>query len=382
MRMTRILIVDDSVLYRKILQEALNPLPGVEVAGTAANGSIALKKMAQLHPDLLILDVEMPGMDGLQVLQQVQETFPDTGVLMLSSHTTKGAQVTIDALDLGAFDFITKPDTGSMEGNIDSLRRELRFALHSFVRMQTIHRLVHSRSRNSSTQAPVSQLLTSHAAHSSSGSQSPSPSAQGLDVVGLGISTGGPVALTTILPTIPENIGVPFFVVQHMPPGFTRALAAKLNSLSALRVCEAEHGQNVQANTVYIAPGGKQMQVVNHSPGVRAVVHVTDDPPENNCKPSVDYLFRSLAQVYGPRAIGVIMTGMGTDGTQGLIQLKEKGALVIAQDEATSTVYSMPKRPVEKGVVDVILPLDRIVGQITDWIMPGRVTASFSAEFK
>jgi two-component system chemotaxis response regulator CheB len=182
--------------------------------------------------------------------------------------------------------------------------------------------------------------------------------------IAIGISTGGPVALAKLIPNIPADIGVPIFIVQHMPPMFTDALAAKLNSLGGISVKEAINGEVICANTVYIAPGGKQMKVAALYPGNLLAIQVTDDPPENNCKPSVDYLFRSIARHYGKFATGVIMTGMGCDGTEGLKLMKQNGAMIIAQDESTCAVYGMPKKPVEIGIVDVIAPLDLIAVEI------------------
>ena len=184
------------------------------------------------------------------------------------------------------------------------------------------------------------------------------------EIVGIGISTGGPVALAKMLPKLPDDLDVPILIVQHMPPVFTQSLAKSLRAKCSIEVKEAVDGEPVRANTALIAPGGKQMKIMAGPDGKTRVVRVTDDPPENSCKPSVDYLFRSIAHHYVGRATGVIMTGMGSDGTLGLKLMKRNGATIIAQNEATCTVYGMPKEPTESGIVDVISPLDKIADEI------------------
>lgn len=184
------------------------------------------------------------------------------------------------------------------------------------------------------------------------------------EIVGIGISTGGPNALTRMIPMLPGSLKAPVLIVQHMPPLFTASLANSLNAKSALHVKEAEEGDTIEAGKIYIAPGGKQMKIIAGADGITRKIKITDDPPENSCKPSVDYLFRSIAQYYVGRSTGVIMTGMGSDGSKGLVQMKNNGSFVIAQNEETCTVYGMPKEPIESGIADVVVPLEKIAEEI------------------
>lgn len=340
----RVLIVDDTVLYRKILSDTLGAMPGVDVVGTAANGKIALDKIAQSPPDLVTLDFEMPVMDGLETLRHIHAQYPNIKVLMVSSRSQAGAQVTLSALSLGAFDFVTKPAEGDWKASQESLKRQLEEKLMPLLRTRPV--------------VPASRPVISVSA----GVPKRSAGNQRIDLVAIGISTGGPKALAQMIPKLPGTLRVPVVIVQHMPAMFTAALAQSLNAQSALSVHEAAHGQTLQAGHVYLAPGGKQMRLART--GGLSKIEITDDPPENFCKPAVDYLFRSVAEIYGSRALGVIMTGMGSDGTKGLQAMKEKGAPSLAQDEATSVVYGMPHEAFKAGVVDVVLPLDKIAEEI------------------
>jgi len=347
------LIVDDSAMHRKIVQDVLKAFPFIEVVGVAQNGKIALLKAASLKPDLLTLDIEMPEMDGLEVLEHLKQELPEAVAIMFSAYSKEGARITLRALELGAFDFIFKPSSGNLEENRERFRSEIAPMLETLVRSKRIKPIV-----KETTVHQKEQIITG------SGPMLLRRNSDKSKAVAIGISTGGPVALAKMIPSIPSDIGVPIFIVQHMPPMFTDALASKLNSMGGISVKEAIDGEVIRANTVYIAPGGKQMKVAASDMGNLLVIRVTDDPPENNCKPSVDYLFRSIARHYGKYATGVIMTGMGYDGTEGLKLMKQSGAVVIAQNESTCAVYGMPRKPVEIGIVDVIAPLDLIAEEI------------------
>ncbi|MBN1491253.1 MAG: chemotaxis response regulator protein-glutamate methylesterase, partial [Phycisphaerae bacterium] len=332
----RVLVVDDTVMYRKVISELLDELPGIEVVGAAANGKIALQKIELLHPDLLTLDLAMPEMDGLEVLRRLQDTNTSVGAIMLSAFTTEGADATVAALRLGAFDFVVKPTGRTIDESAQMLRAELRTKIETFARAQSIHRILADAVPSKPPLPPRTDVAERMQRLAMAPHAKPT-------VVALGISTGGPQALTTMLPMLPADLAAGMLIVQHMPPMFTKSLAESLDEKCALHVCEAHDGQAVELGHVLIAPGGKQMRVERADD--RVVARITDDPPENSCKPSVDYLFRSVANVYGASALGIIMTGMGSDGTLGCRLLKRRGATIVTQDEATCVVYGMPKVP-------------------------------------
>lgn len=354
----KVLIVDDTVVYRKIVSDVLAEIPDAEVVGTAHNGKAALLKIKSLQPDLLTLDIEMPEMNGLELLEHLQTDAPDVGAVMLSTLTQKGGAMTMRALELGAFDFIPKPQSGTMADNKAAVKQALRPIVKAFQRSRKIRGAMGGSPLASQPAArsvkPVLRMPRSDPQKRSGPSS----------IVGIGISTGGPNALAQMLPMLPKDIGVPVVIVQHMPPMFTQSLAKSLDGKCQLSVHEAENGEALLPNNVYIAPGGRQMKIVAGPDGRQRMIKITDDPPENSCRPSVDYLFRSIAELYVGRATGVIMTGMGSDGTAGLAQMKNKGAFVIAQNEPTCVVFGMPKEPIQRGIVDVVAPLNQIAKEI------------------
>nr|MBF0223491.1 chemotaxis response regulator protein-glutamate methylesterase [Desulfobulbaceae bacterium] len=352
-RPLRILVVDDTVLYRKVLSETLAQIPDVEVVGTAINGKIALSKIVQLQPDMLTLDFEMPEMDGLEVLRQVRILHPNLKVVMVSAHTKEGAAVTLKALELGALTFITKPDCNNPLESRDALLSQLTPIVQEIAARTLLTQSV-SDSDHPPQQIPNDSTIKNRP-HTLPSSR--------IQVVAIGISTGGPNALAEVIPLLPKNLPVPVVIVQHMPTHFTAVLAETLNQKSALNVVEAVDSMPLEFGTVVLAPGGKQMRVVNKSG--KPHIEINDDPPENHCQPSADYLFRSISQVYGSAALGVIMTGMGADGTLGLRLMKRKGAQVIAQDEQSCVVFGMPGEAINAGVVDLIVPLNQIANEIT-----------------
>jgi len=360
----KILVVDDTILYRKIVSEILSELPGVEIVGTASNGKTAIVRIASLQPDLVTLDIDMPSMDGIEVLEEINRRSYDVGVIMFSSLTHEGSEMTIKALELGAFDFIPKPELDSIEANKQYIRQRFAPMLRSFADQREIKKILSGQAFYKTKKErnfvkpfqikapPVERLV---------GERKKTPS----EIVVIGVSTGGPKALATLVPEIPADINIPILIVQHMPALFTQSLAKSLDSKSALRVKEAQDGDNLIPNTVFIAPGGKQMKIEKRENGAK-ILCICDDPPENSCKPSVDYLFRSVARHFGEKATGIIMTGMGSDGSLGIEEMKARGAFIIAQDEASCTVFGMPKKPIESGLVDVILPLERIAAEIVN----------------
>jgi two-component system chemotaxis response regulator CheB len=358
----RVLVADDSVLFRRVISDALASLPDVEGVGSAPNGKLAVQRVRELKPDLLTLDIEMPEMDGIAVLQALRESREDTMVIVVSALTQRGGQLTMKALEKGASDFITKPDTGGAEASREIILKELAPRVRALAHRREIRKILKDSPRPMPPKPapPAGKTMGTERV-----SKAPAPAAPLMkpEMVLIGVSTGGPNALAQVLPQIPGSIGVPLLVVQHMPPVFTQSLAESLSAKCSLRVREASHGERAEPNTVYIAPGGKQMRLAASAAGIKTI-EVTDDPPENNCKPAVDYLFRSAANRFPGRSMAVILTGMGSDGTLGLRLLKRHGCYVIAQDEATSVVFGMPKAAIDAGVVDVVLPLDTIADRI------------------
>jgi two-component system chemotaxis response regulator CheB len=362
----RVLVVDDTIVYRKAVSDIMEELPEVELVGVAHNGQIAMSKIKTLKPDLLTLDIEMPVMNGLEVLEEIRKNNIKTGAIMLSTLTAEGGEMTMKALELGAFDFILKPQSRNQQEGKNEIKKLIHPMIKAFSRSLVfpahLRKPVPSRpplrpvSRAKITDSNKVSVNKSTIARSNYKGRS--------EIVAIGISTGGPNALTQVLPKLPGNIGVPIVIVQHMPPVFTKSLAASLDKKCALTIKEAVDREPLLENTVYIAPGGKQMKLVASADGLNRQIKITNDPPENSCRPSVDYLFRSVADYYVGRTTAVIMTGMGSDGTLGLNTLKEKGAYIIAQNERTCVVYGMPKAPIESGITDSIVPLDKIADEI------------------
>ncbi|TWT72780.1 Chemotaxis response regulator protein-glutamate methylesterase [Posidoniimonas polymericola] len=343
----KVLVVDDSALYRKIVRDVLSGLEGVEVVGAANNGVIALERIKQLKPDVVTLDVEMPQLDGHGVLKQLANVPNAPKAIMVSAFTAQGAQSTNAALREGAFDFILKPATKSLEMSVQQLRRDLIPKIEACrgAAAPTGTRAVSRPAlRPARPAAPVGRI---------------SPPRR-FDVppriVAIGVSTGGPQALVRLLPRLPANFPCPILLVQHMPPMFTASLAEDLNRRCSLTVSEGRDGQPVRRGEVIIAPGGKHMRVVRQDKD--HVIQITDDAPERNCKPSVDYLFRSVAEVYGAASLGVVLTGMGDDGALGAAELKKKGGQVLSQDESSCVVYGMPKAVFDAGLSDEVASLD------------------------
>jgi two-component system chemotaxis response regulator CheB len=354
----RVLVADDAILFRRVLTDAINSLPDAQVVGSAENGKVALQKVRELRPDLITLDLEMPEMDGLAVLDALRSEALPVEVLVISALSPAGGALTMRALQKGAFDFITKMDAPDPLSGRQALVRELAPRIRTLVSRK--------QQRGVTRSAPVAIARPLPAPAPPWVAAPAISAAAGLrpEMVLIGVSTGGPVALSQLLPAVPADLGVPIFLVQHMPPIFTRSLVENLAPKCAVHMREAADGDVPQPNTIYLAPGGSQMRL-GAGAGGRPVIQITDDPPENNCKPAVDYLFRSAAHHFPGRAMAVILTGMGNDGTLGLRLLKRRGCYVIAQDEASCVVYGMPRSAVEAGVVDAILPLSAIAARIT-----------------
>ena len=365
-----VLVVDDTIVYRKIVSDVLSEIPGVKVVGSANNGKTALHKISSLKPDLITLDIEMPEMNGLQVLEQLREDNIDVSVIMLSTLTVEGGEMTIRALELGAFDFIPKPQAGRMAENKQAVTDQLKPVIEMLLRKKELRSKLRGKRRDNKFPARTGLLETQlkkespgRVVRKPSGVISTVPKSKA-EIVAIGISTGGPNALAQMMPKLPANINVPIVIVQHMPPVFTQSLAKSLNAKCSITVKEAENGELLKPNIAFIAPGGRQMKIVAHADGKNRVIKITDDPPVNSCKPSADYLFASVASHYIGRATGVIMTGMGSDGASGLKKMLGNGASIIAQDQESCTVYGMPKEPVESGTAEIIVPLDSIADEI------------------
>lgn len=348
----RVLVVDDSLIFRHAVAGALSDQPGIRVVGSVRNGLKALEFLAENEADVVTLDVEMPEMDGLASLDAIDEMVRSKklarapGILMLSCHTRVGARQTIEALEKGAFDFVTKPSEGSEEASIARLRRDLVPRIRQFMEAGP-------EARKRPVQIPAARSAVTPSPAQAPGAGTKASNAR---VIAIGVSTGGPRALVDMLPELCRKTSLPILVVQHMPAEFTQSLADSLASRCDHAVREAKNGERVADGVVYIAPGGRHMELSATIGGAPTIL-LTDGPPENGCRPAADVLFRSVAKVYGPDSIAVVMTGMGSDGAASLGALKKAGARILAQDEATSVVWGMPGSAVATGFVDEVVPL-------------------------
>ena len=362
-RKIRVLIVDDAVVIRRIVTDVLSEDPEIEVAGTAANGRIARQKITQVNPDILTLDVEMPEMNGLEALGELRQTHPRLPVIMFSTLTERGANATIEALTLGASDYVTKPaNVGQVAVALQRIREQL---------IPKIKSLCPQRDQAAPCDAGLrrTSLATGRpaVAPAVSAPARPIPAEAAIDVLTIGVSTGGPNALAAIVPHLPGDLPVPVVLVQHMPPMFTKFLAERLNAQSPLTIREASGGEVLQAGTVYIAPGDYHMTVERR--GAHIVTRLNQAPPENSCRPAVDVLFRSVSDTYRSSALAVVLTGMGQDGLRGCEDIKRWGGSVFVQDEATSVVWGMPGFVARAGLADRVLPLQDVAPEIVRRIM-------------
>ncbi len=361
----RVLIVDDSVVVRRYLSTVLGRDPAVEVIATASSGPLALYKIEALAPDLVTLDLEMEEMDGLEVLRQIRRKHPALPVIVFSSKTERGANAALDALALGANDYVQKPSSlGLVAQPVERATEQL------LEKVKLFGSAAPPATSLKPSGATASAVVVEHeaapkpaAAPVSASARGVLPSTRPIAAVAIGASTGGPNALDTLLGALPADLGVPVLVVQHMPPLFTRYLAERLDRRCALRVHEAEHEMPVRAGHIYIAPGDSHMVLDMGGAGLRVLLN--RDEPENSCRPSVDPLFRSVAKVLPGAALGVMLTGMGRDGLEGSRVLHATGAAILAQDKATSVVWGMPGFVVNAGLADAVLPLDEIASAVS-----------------
>ena len=363
--MISVLVVDDSALVRRLVTAVLDEADGIHVVGTAANGEIALRKVDELKPDLVTLDIEMPVMDGLQTLEQLRELYPKLPVIMFSTLTERGASSTLDALERGARDYVTKPaNVGSVTASMDAVRAQL---------VPKIVSLCHR------PDLPGTPALPSQPRRSAAAGPLPGPRqgaaavlrdpGQRIDVLTIGVSTGGPDALTTVLSGLPGDLEVPVLVVQHMPPVFTKHFAERLDSRCALSVSEARAGDPVEPGRVLLAPGDFHMRL--HRAGERTVVSLDQGTREHYCRPSVDVLFRSVVEGYGAHVLALVLTGMGSDGASACGDVVDAGGTVFVQDERTSVVWGMPGAVAGAGLAHRILPVADIASAVSGRVRSG-----------
>jgi two-component system chemotaxis response regulator CheB len=345
------MIVDDSPLVRKLVSDILHRDPDLSVVSTAPNGELALSKIEKYQPDVITMDMEMPGIGGLSAVQQIMDRRP-TPIVMLSAFAKEGAEKTVQALELGAVDFIAKP-TGSLSGGVESIAAPLIDKVKAAAKVRMNRR-----------KAPISVTDFGYGERRSAKTRAYiDRGTQGaVELIAIGASTGGPVALKQMLSLLPEELPAGIVIVQHMPPVFTQAFAKRLDTLCKLRVKEAEEGDSIVPGSALIAPGGYHMTVLRRH--TSHTVHLNRDDPVMGLRPSVDVLLNSVATDYGKRALGVILTGMGRDGAKGMAALKKSGGVVIAQDRDSSVIYGMNREVIEDGNADEVLPIYSIAESI------------------
>jgi len=373
----RVLIVDDSAVMRKIIASALQKEPSIEIAGFAANGIQAIEAIQTCNPDVMTLDIEMPEMDGLTALREIRKVNKYLPIIMFSSLTHKGAQAAVMALTAGASDYVGKPANTSsgIDDAFKVLETELIPKIIGLAKRVKLRKAKEGQLPNTPARTysaiSLAPLTTNKPLATSKPISSPTSKvnqaisgvlAKPAEAVCIGVSTGGPEALMQVFSGFNAPISVPIFIVQHMPADFTALLAARLSSVGVMTVKEAEEGEIAEPGVAYMAPGGFHMTLSR--PGTKTILHLNTEAPENSCRPAVDVLFRTAAQVYGSNLLAVILTGMGYDGLKGTETIKEKGGQLIAQDEATSVIWGMPGAVVQAGLADVVLPIDKIADEI------------------
>lgn len=340
----KVMVVEDSNFMRKATAALLSSDPGIQVVSTVSSGEETLEKLPSVKPDVITLDVNMPGMDGIETLGKIMKSQP-TPVIMFSGYTKKGAEVTLEALNKGAIDFVTKPH-GPLSLDLSSVRDELvEKVLASFIAKAAVRKWKVSATEVSRAQK-VERL-----------------SAPGESILFIASSTGGVQALSRVVPFLPADFPMPLLIVQHMPPLFTGSLASSLDMSSKLSVKEAESGDVLSAGNVYIAPGGWQTIIRNE--GGKKVLHLEDAPSDTSLKPCADISMDSISTQYGADSVALILTGMGNDGTEGAKLIKNKGGRVIVQNEATSIIFGMPGSVIEAGLSDAVLPIDKIAEHLS-----------------
>jgi two-component system chemotaxis response regulator CheB len=407
----KVLVVDDTIVYRKILKDLIDGVPGASVNGTASNGRLALARLEHTPADLVVLDIEMPEMNGLEALTEIKKRWPHIGVVIVSASNRSQADLTMEALSRGALDFVPKAEGADATQNREQMQRQLAAVIRGFAgrvnalrartggapgATDTASRFVAADTASKLTAAaPAPALRPSQrpGATTAAGSSAGMPGAKTLgagrpaalealmlpesaraalptriDAVVVGSSTGGPQALTEFIPGLPEDLGVPVLVVQHMPPVFTASLAKSLDNKAKLRVHEAADGQLIEPNNVYIAPGGRHMVVRAEPATGKRIIGLNDGPPENSVRPAVDVLFRSVALAYDARVLSVILTGMGEDGARGVRTLKQRGCYSITQTEESCVIYGMPRAVDQAGLSDESLALPLIAARVSSLV--------------
>lgn len=356
MKRIRVLVVDDSTVIRRLLTDVLSEDPEIELVGTAPNGRIALAKLPQLNPDLVTLDMEMPELDGLGTLRELRKSYPKLPVIMFSTLTQRGATSTLDALAQGATDYVTKPaNVGSVTAAVQNVRQQL------LPRIKALF----PRPEEATAARPPAPIRPAAALRFAK-----SAGPVRCDAIVIGSSTGGPQALATVISKLPATLPVPILIAQHMPPVFTHHLACRLTQEGNIPVREAIDGEIVKPGAAWVAPGNFHLEVRRDGAVVRTVLH--QGPAENSCRPAVDVLFRSAAAAYGKNCLAVVLTGMGRDGLRGAEEIAAVGGTVLAQDEATSVVWGMPRAVAEAGLARRILPLSSIAEELTQYAAVGR----------
>ncbi len=364
-KVIKVLIVDDSAFMRKAIGMMLESDPNIKVIGTARDGEEGVEKVKTLNPDLVTMDIEMPRMDGLTALREIMNSNP-VPVIMLSSLTTDGASATLDAFELGAVDFIPK-QLSFVSLDIVKIKEDLLKKIKDIARRKNILMAQYRRKKFNQIKFGVGTKDTK-ISHISSGTtlrRGISRRNHPIRMIAIGSSTGGPPALQAVITKLPRNLPVGILIAQHMPPQFTKSMADRLDSLSQVRVIEAKGGEKISAGTVYIAPGGKHLTIRKSGSCVYTVV--SEKPVDSAYKPSVDLLMNSIAKIYGKVGMGVILTGMGSDGVNGIRNLKSKGGIIIAQNEESCVVYGMPKAVIEAKVTNHITSIDNIAHEIISY---------------
>ena len=365
----RIIVVDDSAFMRKAISDMIESEASFEVVAKFRDGRELIEKVDQFKPDLITLDVHMRDLDGLATLKELKRQGKSYPIIMLSSSTTEGSELTLECLDNGAITFITKP-SGSISLDIDKVKdrliKEIK-GITSSIKVSNYNKTQNNFRTTSTEEKNIDSIRKNVNVKESLNRErmvinnKPLPKNKAIDAVVIGASTGGPKALQEVLTKLPGNLNVPVFVVQHMPEGFTKVFAERLNKSCNMTVLEADDGMQINRNTIYIAKGGSHMTI-----GSINKISLNKEPAIWGVRPAVDKLFDSAVNVYGGKILSVVLTGMGRDGAEGTVRVKESGGITISEDRSTCTIYGMPKAAYETGKVDLVLPLDQICNKITE----------------